>query len=115
VTDLLLILCLFALSTWGLLVVDSLVRKIMALSMLNASVILLFLHVGARAGTDIPILPESAEAVVDPLPQALMLTAIVIGIAVTAVALVLVRRVHEETGTDSLAELRRHLSDRERR
>ena len=42
----------------------------------------------------------------DPVPQALVLTAIVIGFGVQAFALVLVKRAHRETGTDDLDALR---------
>ena len=42
----------------------------------------------------------------DPVPQALVLTAIVIGFGVQAFALVLVKRAYRETGTDDLDALR---------
>lgn len=42
----------------------------------------------------------------DPVPQALILTAIVIGFGVTAFSLVLAHRVHESTGTDDIDALR---------
>jgi multicomponent Na+:H+ antiporter subunit C len=47
----------------------------------------------------------------DPVPQALVLTAIVIGFAVQAFAIVLVKRAHRETGTDDMDSLR--ATDRE--
>jgi hypothetical protein len=51
----------------------------------------------------------------DPLPQALILTAIVIGFGVQAFALVLIRRVYRETGTDDLDALGRPTRERPRR
>lgn len=48
----------------------------------------------------------SPETFVDPLPQALILTAIVIGFGVQAFALVLIKRVSQTTGTDDLDEIR---------
>lgn len=53
-----------------------------------------------------PILDGSAIGqYVDPLPQALILTAIVIGFGVLAFALALVHRTHESVGTDSIEDL----------
>jgi multicomponent Na+:H+ antiporter subunit C len=53
-----------------------------------------------------PIIPEGAVDIVapyaDPLPQALVLTAIVIGFAVLAFAIALVLRAYEKTGSDDL-------------
>ena len=57
-----------------------------------------------------PIIPEGAEALSgaapDPLPQALILTAIVIGFGVLAFAIVLVRRAYRTLGTVDLDELK---------
>ena len=63
-------------------------------------------------GGSVPILGHGAEGghghVTDPLVQALVLTAIVIGFATTAFALVLTYRVYEEHGTIDLEELGGH-------
>ena len=57
-------------------------------------------------------MPPGSEALVppypDPVPQALVLTAIVIGFAVQAFALVLIKRAHQETGTDDLERAEVH-------
>lgn len=47
-----------------------------------------------------PVISTSAEAYPDPLPQALVLTAIVIGFAMTAFIVVLALRAHSDLGTD---------------
>src|SRR5512147_3066815 len=51
-----------------------------------------------------PVIPEAAAALAgpyaDPVPQALVLTAIVIGFGLTAFSLVLAHRVHQKVGTD---------------
>lgn len=67
-----------------------------------------FLFASGRLAVDMsPILSPYAEgAYTDPLPQALVLTAIVIGFAVVAFAAVLVRRVVETVGTDDSDTLR---------
>lgn len=53
-----------------------------------------------------PVLTEGASYYTDPVPQALILTAIVIGFAMTAFQLVLAYRSYQEMGTDNLDELR---------
>ena len=64
--------------------------------------LLLFLSARSTGGVP-PILraeiPSSLEHYVDPLPQALVLTAIVIGFAMTALLIVIVIRVRDATGT----------------
>ena len=58
-----------------------------------------------------PVVPEGAERLVapyaDPVPQALVLTAIVIGFGLLAFSLVLAHRVHATVGTDDVDELGR--------
>lgn len=55
-----------------------------------------------------PVVPESAEMIyVDPLVQALVLTAIVISLATTAFILILAYRIYEEYGTTDITKLRR--------
>jgi multicomponent Na+:H+ antiporter subunit C len=56
------------------------------------------------------VAPDEAAAVLptaDPLPQALIITAIVIGFGVQAFALVLLKRVYETTGSDDLDKMTR--------
>jgi multicomponent Na+:H+ antiporter subunit C len=91
-TDLL-IGALFLVGLWGLTTKANLIKKIMALSICNSAVVLLFVYHGSLSGNTAPIL-GTQEAMVDPLPQALMLTAIVVGICVVALALVLVYRIY---------------------
>ena len=81
-----------------------LVIKLLALGLVNSSAILFLISVGDRAGGSAPIqLPGETGILVDPLPQALVLSAIVVNFAVLALALVfvmiLVERYHT---TDSL-------------
>lgn len=58
-------------------------------------------------GTLAPIVFNSEVQFVDPLVQALVLTAIVISLAITAFMLVLAYRIHDETGSMDLKFLRR--------
>jgi multicomponent Na+:H+ antiporter subunit C len=82
----------FFISFFGILISDHVVKSIVLVTLMQTSVILLWLGIGARLGAAPPLFPGVEyidpyimEGVADPLPQALMLTAIIIGIAVTAV------------------------------
>jgi multicomponent Na+:H+ antiporter subunit C len=84
-----------------------LAQIIVGLSMLaNASNILIFTAAGLRRERA-PIVapgetPTGAEGLADPVPQALILTAIVIGFGVLAFSLVLAHRVQRTAGTDDV-------------
>ncbi len=88
----------------------SVVKLVLGLALLGHAANLLIFTVGRLSRADAPIVPLGAERLVpphaDPVPQALILTAIVIGFGVQAFALVLVKRAHRETGTDDLDALR---------
>lgn len=82
------------------------VKLIIGLVLLgHAANLLIFTAAGLTRGAP-PLIPESATelrgAYADPLPQALILTAIVIGFGIQAFALVLIRRAHQVIGTDDV-------------
>lgn len=101
-----LIAALFLVSLWGVVVKPNMVKKVMSLSMANSAIVLLFVYYGSLSGTTAPITGGEGP-MVDPLPQALMLTAIVVGICVVAFALVLVYRLHEQFGTLDMRTIER--------
>jgi multicomponent Na+:H+ antiporter subunit C len=92
---------------------ENLVKKIMGLNLLQVSVILFYVAVGKVKGGTAPILNEGAEpfrcmtaagevvspCFSNPLPHVLMLTAIVVGVATTALGLALAVRIGEAYGT----------------
>ena len=86
------------------------VKLVLGLALLGHAANLLIFTVGRLSRDGAPIVPPGAERLVpphaDPVPQALVLTAIVIGFGVQAFALVLVKLAHRETGTDDLDALR---------
>jgi multicomponent Na+:H+ antiporter subunit C len=83
---------LVALGLYGLVTQPALLRKILAFNLLGGGVFLLF-GVVARRG-----------AVADPVPQALVITGLVVAFAATALALVLVLRLFQITGAATIAE-----------
>ncbi|HPE36410.1 MAG TPA: cation:proton antiporter subunit C [Spirochaetales bacterium] len=102
---------LFLVGLWGVVAKRNLVKKVFGLSILNSAVVLLFVMEGSRSGTAAPIMDAGVADIVDPVPQALMLTAIVIGVCVTALALGMAFRLHRATGSfdiDTIKERLRH-------
>ncbi|HKK56037.1 Na+/H+ antiporter subunit C [Marinobacter sp.] len=88
----------------------SIVKLVIGLIILsNAANLLIFVVSGLTRGAP-PLIPEGASGVVsavaDPLPQALILTAIVIAFSVLAFAVVLIRRAYEVVGTDDLDKMK---------
>lgn len=84
----------------------NLIRLILGTAILSHAVHLLILTMGGLKNGTVPLLDEDAAEYVDALPQALILTAIVISFAVTAFILVLAYRTYQELGTDDLEEMR---------
>ncbi|HMO04166.1 MAG TPA: Na+/H+ antiporter subunit C [Kiritimatiellia bacterium] len=85
-------------------------KFIIGLALLSHGANLLIFTAGGLSRGKAPIIPEGAEApaglIADPLPQALILTAIVISFALLAFALVLFLRTHQEIRTDDMERLR---------
>lgn len=88
----------------------SVVKLIIGLALLSNGANLLIFTVGRLVRGRPPIVPEGETTAValfaDPLPQALILTAIVISFGVLAFALVLVHRAYQTVGTDDLDEMK---------
>jgi len=96
---------LFAVGTY-LILTRSILRIILGTGLLSHGSHLLILTMGGLKTGAPPLLWEHASRFNDPLPQALILTAIVISFGVTGFFLVLAYRAYNELGTDDLNELR---------
>lgn len=77
----------------------NLMKKIVGLNIFQTSVFILYISIGEIEGGSAPILTEGIETYANPLPHVLILTAIVVGVATTAVGLALVVRINEAYGT----------------
>lgn len=88
-----------------------LAQLIIGLGLLSNGTNLLIFTVGGLTRARPPVVPDGADALIgpyaDPVPQALVLTAIVIGFGVLAFSLVLAHRVHATSGTDDVDEVGR--------
>ena len=89
-----------------LILSKSLIRIIFGTSLLSHGTNLLIITMGGLKRGGIPLLGEETGNYTDPLPQALILTAIVINFAVTAFLLVLAYRTYSELGTEDMEQLR---------
>ena len=92
---------IFLMMTGFYIVISSrnLVRIVIGLNVFQTSVFLLYITMGKIEGGTAPILVEEPVVYSNPLPSVLMLTAIVVGVATTAVALGLVVRIREAFGS----------------
>ena len=96
---------LLAIGLWALVLRAHLIRKVLAVNVMGSGAFLLLVGAGSMG-----------EAGVDPVPQAMVITGIVVAISATALALALVLRLANATGKPALPEDReRDLLDSEER
>ncbi len=74
-------------------------KKLLGLALFQSPILVLYLYFGIEKSGTIPIISEGVTVYHNPIPQVLMLTAIVVGISTTAVGLSLIRKIYKETGT----------------
>ena len=85
----------------------NLIKKIVGLNIFQVSVFLLYISIGNVEDGAAPILEEGIVVYSNPLPHVLILTAIVVGVATTALGLALVVRIKEAYGTVEEEEIHR--------
>lgn len=91
-------IALFIIGLYGLLARRNIIKTVISLGIIQAGIILFFLSINFTSESQPPIGIENT-VIADPLPQALMITAIVIGVAVTAVALTMFMTLYHRYGT----------------
>jgi multicomponent Na+:H+ antiporter subunit C len=84
---------------YGLITSKNIIKSVFCVTIIEAGIILLFLNLGNLNGGTIPIFNELSISVVDPLPQALMITTIVIGSTITSLALMLSIKIFHHYGS----------------
>ena len=87
----------------------NLVKKIIGLFIFQTSVFILFISMAKVEGGTAPIIEEGYSLYSNPLPHVLILTAIVVGLATTALGLALVVRIQEAYGTTNEDDI--HVQD----
>lgn len=92
---------LVAIGAYGLIANRNYVKTVIALFLVQSGLILFFIVLAAKQGATVPILPDSEEptGLHNPLPHAMMLTAIVVGVVTLGVAMAILRRIQGEEGS----------------
>ena len=99
---------LFLVGLYGVITRRNLVKIAISLSIMEFSIFLLLALVGYIEGGVAPIVDPSdpVKLYVDPLPQAMVLTAIVIGLATTAMLMTVIIRIYRKYGTFDIREIK---------
>ena len=104
------ILCfiLFLVGLFGVLTSRNIIKIIIGLTFLEISINLFLVLIGYVEGGQVPILVKGSETrgFVDPLPQALVLTAIVIGLSTNAMLLAVAIRIYKKFKTFDIRKIR---------
>jgi multicomponent Na+:H+ antiporter subunit C len=103
-----LVLTLLAIGLYGVLARDNLVKKVIGLTIFSTAIYLFFIEGSVQNDATVPILDgrgSDPALYVDPVPHLLILTAIVVGVGVTGVALALVIRLYRAYGSLSEMEI----------
>lgn len=104
---------LFLIGFHTMLTHSNLIKKIIGMNIMETAIFLFFISIGYVRGGSAPILNEGAQTYVNPLPSALILTGIVVGISLTAFALALVIKLYKYYGTVDADEIMRIRSEEE--
>lgn len=96
---------LFTIATY-LILNKNLLRIILGVTLFSHATHLMLMAINGLKRGAAPLLGEHAESYSDPIPQALILTSIVISFALTAMLLVLGYRTYVELGTDNMKKLK---------
>lgn len=99
---------LFFIGVYGLCARRNIIKTIISLGIMGGGVILFFLSINRTAESMPPIFTGEVAVPADPLPQALVITAIVVGISVTAVALVMFISMYHKFGTTNWLKAMEH-------
>ena len=101
---------LFLIGLYGVLIKRNLIRIAIAFSIMEYAINLFFVLIGYRHGGTAPIYSEGMNqpvVFVDPIPQALVLTAIVIGLGTTALLVAAAVRIYEKHDTFDVRQIRK--------
>lgn len=97
-----LVMILFFLGVYGMVFSKNYMKKLMAMNVMQVAVIYFYLCLAQKDGGMLPVLngiANNPDAYINPLPHGLMLTAIVVSLGTTGVALALLMRIKEMFGS----------------
>ncbi|MBO5167544.1 MAG: cation:proton antiporter subunit C [Phascolarctobacterium sp.] len=108
-----LVMILFFLGIYGMVLAKNYMKKVMAMNVMQVAVIYFYLCFAQKDGAMVPVLDgitNNPNAYINPLPHGLMLTAIVVSLGTTGVALALLMRIKEIYGSVEEVEVLRRAS-----
>ncbi|NLL47721.1 MAG: cation:proton antiporter subunit C [Firmicutes bacterium] len=107
-------LALFAIGVYTILTHSNLFKKVIGINIMEGSIYVLFIAAGNVKGGVAPVLDLGNPDLVyvHPLPQALMLTGIVVSVSVTALSLALITKLYRSYGTVDAREIARLTRER---
>lgn len=108
-----LVMILFFLGVYGMVLAKNYMKKLMAMNVMQVAVIYFYLCFAQKDGAMVPVLDgitNNPNAYINPLPHGLMLTAIVVSLGTTGVALALLMRIKEIYGSVEEVEVLRRAS-----
>ena len=97
-----LVMILFFLGVYGMVFSKNYMKKLMAMNVMQVAVIYFYLCLAQKDGGMLPVLngiTNNPDAYINPMPHGLMLTAIVVSLGTTGVALALLMRIKEMFGS----------------
>lgn len=94
-------IALFLIGMYGLLARRNIIKTIISMGIIQSGIILFFLTINYTRNSIPPIGNNIDIITSDPLPQALMITAVVIGISITAVGLIMFITLYHRYGTSN--------------
>jgi multicomponent Na+:H+ antiporter subunit C len=98
---------LFSVGLYAVITKENLIKKFMGLNIMETAVFAFIVALGVVDGGEAPIMGPGVEPpFINPLPQALILTGIVVAVSTTALALSLIIRIWHQCGTIEADELR---------
>ena len=108
-----LVMILFFLGVYGMVLSKNYMKKLMAMNVMQVAVIYFYLCFAQKDGAMIPIqngITTDPSMYINPLPHGLMLTAIVVSLGTTGVAIALLMRIKEIYGSVEVVEVLRRAS-----
>jgi len=97
------VVVLLAIGLYGMVGKRDLLRKLIGLNIFQTAIYLFFIHGAAKVGGTVPVIDPALGSdparYVNPLPHVLVLTAIVVGVALTGVALAMLIAIRREHGS----------------
>lgn len=93
---------LFLIGFYAVALRPNLIKKIIGINIMETSIFLFLIGIGNRKGGAAPLIVDGVKNYVNPLPQAVVLMALVVGVGTTALALILAVKLFEREEEEQL-------------